>query len=147
MGTLPKFNWGWDYYPTRIEPGLIEAGRYLREHGRPGQIFAVRGLRLKWAVTDPAIQLVSLSGMPAYVAYMSAHMVIGADRERVAVERYAELARLDRSASADSALQQLARLGIAWYVVTDGAGPPWDRARGRAAYVERNVAIYAVTAR
>jgi len=144
LRTLPKFNWGWDYYPTRIEAGLVEAARYLRGHGRPGQIFAVRGLRLNWAVTDPAIQLISLSGMPAYLSYTSAPLVVGGDLGRVAMERYAELAQHDRAASADSALRQLGRLGIAWYVVTDGEGPPWDRDRHRAAFVERNVAIYAV---
>ena len=144
MGTLPKFNWGWDYYPTRIEPGLVEAGRYLREHGRPGQIFAVHGLQLKWSVTDPAIQLISLSGMPAYLSYTSAPIIVGGELGRVAMNRYAELAHLDRSPSADSALQRLGRLGIDWYVVTDRSGPPWDLGRQRAAYVERNVAIYAV---
>jgi len=143
---LPSFEWGWGYF-TKIEPGLAQAARYLREHGRPGQIFAVRGLRLKWAVTDPAVQLVSLSGMPAYLSYTSAHMIEAADREKVALHRYAELARLDRMPSANAALGQLRRLGVAWYVVTRGTGPPWDRDRRLAAFVERNVAIYAVPGR
>jgi len=147
LGTLPKFNWGWDYYPTRIEPGLVEAGRYLHEHGRPGEIFAMRGLRLQWAVTDPAVQLISLSGMPAYLSYTSAHMIEAADRERVALRRYAQLSRLDRSSSADAALDELRRLGVAWYVTSDGAGPPWDLERRKATFVERNVAIYTVPAR
>src|SRR5207245_9521707 len=72
---LPRFDWGWAFYPTRIEPGLAGAGKYLRAHGRPGQVFAVRGLELKWAATDPAVQLVSLSGMPAYLSYVSAHTI------------------------------------------------------------------------
>ena len=144
--TLPRFDWGWGFF-TKIEPGLMAAARYVREQGRPGQVFAVRGLRLKWAVTDPAVQLISLSGMPAYLSYTSAHIIEAKDRARVALQRYAELARLDRSPSADAALAELRRLGIAWYVVTDGAGPPWDRERRRAAFVERNVAIYAVAPR
>ena len=40
---LPKFDWGWSFYPQRIDAGLTQAARYLREHGRPGQVFAVRG--------------------------------------------------------------------------------------------------------
>jgi hypothetical protein len=144
--TLPRFDWGWGFF-TKIEPGLIEAARYVRERGRPGQVFAVRGLRLKWAVTDPAVQLISLSGMPAYLSYTSAHIIEAKDRAKVALQRYAELARLDRSPSADAALAELRRLGIAWYVVTDGAGPPWDGERRRAAFIDRRVAVYAVPER
>src|SRR5438105_3938941 len=53
---LPKFDWGWEYSSKRIDPGLTQAARYLREHGRPGQVFAVRALELGWAATDPAVQ-------------------------------------------------------------------------------------------
>jgi hypothetical protein len=143
---LPRFDWGWGFF-TKIEPGLIPAARYLREQGRPGQIFAVRGLRLKWVFTDPALQLISLSGMPAYLSYTSAHIIEAKDRGRVALRRYAELARLDRVPSADAALAELRRLGIAWYVTTDGAGPPWDGERRRAAFIDRRVAVYAVPER
>lgn len=144
---LPKFEWGWDYYPKRIHAGLTQAGRYLREHGRAGQVFAVRGLQLGWAVTDPAIQLVSLSGMPAYLSYISAHTIEAPQREKVALERYAVLARLDRAPSAPAALEELRRLGIAWYVTTGWSGPPWDPDWRQATFVERNVAIYAVPQR
>jgi hypothetical protein len=144
---LPKFDWGWEFYPKRIDAGLTQAGRYLREHGRPGQVFAVRGLELKWAATDPAVQLVSLSGMPAYLSYISAHAIEAAAREKVALQRYALLARLERAPSAAAAFDELRRLGIAWYVVTGWSGPPWDRARRQASFFERNVAIYAVPER
>src|SRR5574341_588405 len=144
---LPKFDWGWLYYPKRIDAGLTQAGRYLREHGRPGQVFAVRGLALGWAVTDPAVQLISLSGMPAYLSYTSAHAIEAPSREKIALERYAQLARLDRAPSAAAALDELRRLGIAWYVVTGWSGPPWDPAWRQARFVERNVAIYAVPER
>ena len=143
---LPKFDWGWSFF-TKTEPGLIEAARYVRERARPGQVFAVRGLHLKWSATDPAVQFISLSGMPAYLSYTSAHIIEGKERARVALQRWAELARLDRAPSAEAALAGLRRLGIAWYVVTDGAGPPWDRDRRRAAFIERRVAVYAVPER
>jgi hypothetical protein len=144
---LAKFDWGWDFYGKRIDAGLTQAGRYLREHGRPGQVFAVRGLELGWAATDPAVQLISLSGMPAYLSYTSAHTIEARDREKIALQRYAQLARLDRAPSAAAALDELRRLGIAWYVVTGWGGPPWDRERRQARFFERNVAIYAVPER
>jgi len=144
---LPKFEWGWDFYPTRVEPGLPQAARYLREHGRPGQVFAVRGLSLKWAATDPALQIISLSGMPAYLSYVSAHIIEGRDRELIALVRYSNLARLDREPDAAAALAGLRKLGIAWYIVPGWQGPPWDRARREATFVERDMAVYAVPSR
>ena len=145
--SLPKFEWGWQFYPRRIDAGLAQAGGYLREHGRAGQVFAVRGLQLGWSATDPAVQLVSLSGMPAYLSYISAHTIEAEQREKVALERYALLARLDRAPDAAAALEELRKLGIAWYVVTGWSGPPWDPAWRQARFVERNVAIYAVPGR
>ncbi len=144
---LPKFEWGWQFYPTRIDAGLTQAGRYLREHGRPGQVFAVRGLELKWDPTDPAVQLISLSGMPAYLSYTAAHSIEAPSRGKLALERYARLARLDRAPSAAAALEELRKLGIAWYVTTGWSGPPWDPRWQEARFVERNVAIYAVPER
>jgi hypothetical protein len=144
---LHKFDWGWLFYPQRIDAGLTQAARYLREHGRPGQVFAMRGLELKWAPTDPAVQLISLSGMPAYLSYTSAHIIEGRTREKLALERYAQLAGLDRAPSAAAALAELRRLGIAWYVVIGWSGPPWDRERRQARVFQHNVAIYAVPER
>ena len=139
---LPKFGWGWDFYPTRVEPGLPQAARYLREHGRPGQVFAMRGLSLKWAATDPALQIISLSGMPAYLSYVSAHIIEARDREKIALDRWSRLARLDRAPNAAVALGELSKIGIAWYVVAGWEGPPWDRERREAAFVDRDMAIY-----
>ena len=55
--------------------------------------------------------------------------------------------RLDRAPSAAAALDELRRLGIAWYVVIGWSGPPWDRERRQARFFEGNVAIYAVPER
>ena len=145
--SLPKFDWGWGFYGKRVDHGLVQAGKYLREHGRPGEIFALRGLELKWAATDPALQIIALTGMPAYLSYTSAHIIEGRAREKIALERYAELARVERATSADGALGELRRLGIAWYVVTGWSGPRWDPEYRRAVFLDRNVAVYAVPAR
>ncbi|HEX6528902.1 MAG TPA: hypothetical protein VF004_03725 [Burkholderiales bacterium] len=144
---LPKFDWGWEFYPRRVHAGLTQAGRYLREHGRPGQVFGVRGLELKWAATDPAVQLIALSGMPAYLSYISAHTIEAPSRGKLALQRYAELARIDRAPSAPAALEALRRLGIDWYVVTGWSGPPWDPQWRQARFFEGSVAIYAVPER
>lgn len=143
LGLLPKFHWGWRFYPHQVEPGLPEAAAFLRRSGRPGERFAVQGLKPGWAPTDPAIQLASLSGMPAYLAYFIAHVADKGDRRNVALERHDALARIAGAGSVADALGGLRDLGVQWYVVVADDGPRWDRERGHAAFVAGRVAVYA----
>jgi hypothetical protein len=142
LGLLPKFQWGWRFYPYKAERGLPEAAAYLRRNSGPGDLFAVQGLRLRWVATDVAIQLASLTGMPAYLAYTVSHLTEGGQRRKVALERYLALERIDGAESASDALGQLRQLGISWYVVVGDEGPRWDRERRRAAFLEGRVAVY-----
>jgi hypothetical protein len=146
LGLMPKFYWGWKFYPNKVSQGLPQAAAFLRRSSAPGDVFAVQGLRPVWVASDPAIQLTALSGMPAYLAYVIAHTAAGGKRGAAAQERYLALARVANAQSAPAALQELRRLGIAWYVVI-GEGPRWDRARQRAAFTEGRVAVYSAGAR
>jgi hypothetical protein len=96
-------------------------------------------------VTDLAVQLVSLTGMPAYLTRPFVHISAGGRRQEVATQRYAALGGVAREASAKAALERLRELGIAWYVVADreGRGPRWDPHRKHAVFVQGAVAVYA----
>jgi hypothetical protein len=109
-------------------------------------------LTLERVDTDAAIQLVSLSGIPAYLSRPFIH---GA--RQTVLERHEALARVAQSSDVAEALERLRRLGIQWYVVVspgrvwdaerlqmviDHSGPRWDRLRERAAFVEGSVAVY-----
>jgi hypothetical protein len=144
LGRIPKFHWGWRHISYKPEPGLVQAGAFLRQRSRPADVFAVRGLKLGWTATDASIQLVALTGMPAYLAYPFAQTSIGGPREKVAMERYAALMRIAAAPQAAAALKELRSRGIAWYVVIGSEGPRWDPERRQAAFVERRVAVYAV---
>jgi hypothetical protein len=146
LGLLPKFQWGWRFYPHKVEPGLPEAAVFLRRSSGPGDLFAVQGLQLGWVATDAAIQLASLTGMPAYLAYAISHTAEGGKRRTVAFERSLALARIAEAQSASAALEQLRRLGISWYVVVGNEGPRWDPDRRRVAFVDGKVAVYAARA-
>ena len=132
--------------------GMPQAGRFLRSQSRPGDLLAVEGLTLERVYTDAAVQLVSLSGVPAYLSRPFIH---GA--RQTVLERHAALAGVAGAPDAATALERLRRLGIQWYVVvspgriwdperlqlvTDQSGPRWDRLRERAAFVEGSVAVY-----
>jgi hypothetical protein len=146
----PKFSWGWKYYARALTPGLAPAAAFLRREGKPGDLFAVQGLqrgwtpRLRpgWVPTDVAVELVALSGMPAYLARPYIHMARGGERQLEAQEREAVLEAVARETQPPAALARLAALGVRWYVVTGEPGPVWDRELALAVFRDRRVAIY-----
>lgn len=142
LGLQPKFQWGWRFYPHKLQAGVLQAGDFLRRNSVPGDVFAVRDLPLRWVATDVAIQLAALSGMPAYLGYVIAQTSDGGERGRVALERYDALREVDAAQDPDDAMRRLRKLGIQWYVSGAGQGPPWDPERTRAAFLDGRIAVY-----
>jgi hypothetical protein len=143
LGKLPRFRWGLEYSNYRVEEGLTQAANFLRARSRPGHVFAAQEVKLDWVATDIATELVSLTGMPAYLGRPFIHLSRGGRREQAVRERYAALKRVAGEENAAAAARRLRELGIQWYVVADGAGPRWDPERRRAVFVDRMVAVYA----
>ncbi len=142
LGLQPKFQWGWRFYPYKVQPGVLPAAAFLRGNSVAGDLFAVQGLPLRWVATDLAIQLSSLTGMPAYLGYAIAQITGEGQRRQVALERRAALNRVEATESLDDALGRLRELGIQWYVVADRSGPRWDPERRHAVFVDGSVAVY-----
>lgn len=134
-------DWRWAQVHDVAE-GLPQAADFMRRNGRPGDLLAVQGLKPGPVTTDLAIQLVALTGMPAYVTRPFIHVSWGGRRKEVALERYAALARVADGQTASASLARLRELGIQWYVVADNAGPRWDPERRHATFVEGTVAVY-----
>jgi hypothetical protein len=140
--TVRDWRWAYSY---KVAQGLPQAASYLRSRTQAGELFAVQGLRTALATTDPAVQLVAMSGVPAYLTRPFIHIAAGGARAQIALTRYIALRAVEREASADAALARLRSLGVRWYVVAekDGRGPRWDPERRRAVFVDRMVAVYA----
>lgn len=147
--TVPDARW---LEAHKSAQGLPQAARFLRSQWRPGDLLAVQGLALERVDTDAAVQLVSLSGVPAYLSRPFIHAA-----KQTVLERHEALTGVARAPDAAAALERLRRLGIQWYVVVspgrvwdaerlqmviDHAGPRWDPLRQRAAFVEGSVAVY-----
>jgi hypothetical protein len=123
MLTVGDWRWAYRY---RVAEGLPQAASYLRSRAQPGDLFAARGLSSSFVPADLPVQLVAMSGVPAYLSRPFMHIAYGGVR-------------------AQTALARLRALGIRWYVVaeTDRRGPRWDPERRRAVFVDRMVAVYA----
>lgn len=141
--TVRDWRWASAY---RVAEGLPPSARFMRDNWRPGDVMAVQGVRPGLVTTDLAIQLASMTGIPAYLARPFFHIVHGGRKQEVATRRYAELGAVAREPGAAAALERLRRLGVQWYVVAekDRRGPRWDPERRQAAFVEGMVAVYAV---
>ena len=142
LGLQPKFQWGWRYYPHKVQPGLLQAAAFLRRNSAAGHVFAVQGLPLRGVPTDLAIQIASLTGMPAYVGYAAAQLAEKGRRRQIALERHAALSEVDALENIDAALALLRRLGIRWYVIAADQGPRWDPQRRHAAFLDGRIAVY-----
>src|SRR5882724_1429639 len=147
LGLQPKFQWGWRFYPRQVQPGIVEAGAFLRAHSVAGDVLAVQDLPMRWVATDAAIQLVSLSGAPAYLAYGIAQISEPGARKQLALERHAALQAVTTAPNMGDAVQRLGGLVVQWYVVSGSRGPRWDAERSRADFVAGEIAVYAVRRR
>ena len=129
----------WLEAPRRSPRGVPQAARFLRSHSRPGDVLAVEGLTLERVYTDAAVQLVSLSGVPAYLSRPFIHA-----RSRPCCERHAALAGVAAAPDAAAALERLRQArhpvvrggepgpGLGCGAPADG-GRPHRSALGRAA--------------
>lgn len=137
-------DWRWAQR-HKVAEGLPQAASYLRSRSQPGDLLAAPGLSTSFVPADLPVQLVAMSGVPAYLSRPFMHMVNGGVRAQTALARYVALRAIERETSADTALARLRALGIRWYVVaeTDRGGPRWDPERRRAVFVDRMVAVYA----
>lgn len=138
-------DWRWDY-SYKVAEGLPQAAAFVRVDSRPGDVLATQGLQPQLVTTDLAVQLVSLTGVPAYLARPFMPISAGGKRARIALQRFIALRGVERESNPAKALARLKALGIRWYLVAerDRQGPRWDPQRRRAAFVDRMVAVYQV---
>jgi hypothetical protein len=108
-----------------VAAGLPQAARFIRANAQAGEVLAVQGLTRGPVYTDNALQLVALTGIPAYLSMPHMRATLGGQADEVE-RRYAALASI---AAAQDAFARLRELGIQWYVVVGGAARPgWEPA-------------------
>jgi hypothetical protein len=133
----------WDEY-FWLEPGVPQAGHFIRSRSAAGDVLAVQGLEQRAVASDVAIQLVALTGVPAYLSRPFIHATRAKAEKALAERRFRELERIAGEPGPQEALSRLRELGIRWYVVSGPAGPRWDGERRRAAFVAGRIAVYRV---
>ena len=137
----PTMAWAQEMLSYSVPLPLHAAARWLRDHSRPGNIFALAEPNPDANLMDRGVDLMALSGVPVFASRAGYYRTLGPS---FAAESSARLAFL-RGVAADEPKLALARLherGVAYYVVLDGMRPQWNAQAPEAAFSAEGVTIF-----
>jgi hypothetical protein len=141
LSTVRDSRWAYSY---ELAEGLPGAATFVRARSGPGDVLATNDVDINFVHRDVAVELVSMTGVPAYLARPFTWINPGGERAVTALARYDALRGIARAETTEAALAGLRSLGIRWYVFVDRGrrGPRWDPERRHAVFVDRVVAVY-----
>jgi hypothetical protein len=117
----PRLAWGWQFFGTAVDRGLIDAAAFVRARAVPGDTFALIPVQEDATLDDAATRLAGLADVPAYLTRPAIHRVRPYLRE-VVDERVARLRALQITSDRDAAFRVLRGMGVRFLVVL---GPPF----------------------
>lgn len=139
----PIMTWTRSFYFLPIPPGIPQTAAFLRAHARPGDIMAVPVAEAHDQLFGIPNELISLSGLPVYVARIDYNSTIHGPQIAALTERRATaVAAIDNAGDRTQALAALRALGIRWYVAVAPDMPAWDRSGGAAIFHDGATFVY-----
>ena len=126
----------------KVHPELLEASAILRKRANPGDIFVARVRETAVTSIDAPTVVIALTGMPTYVARIGVHRIFGGVHREVSFKRFVEVSALENAPDRETAMNNLASLGVRWYLATEPGTPSWDRGRKAAAWAGGTYALY-----
>jgi hypothetical protein len=118
--------WAGNFHDQSVLPGLLEVAQYIRINSKNGDVLTMGAPSL---VTDPRaqiIEIISLTGIPAFVARPDLKMRGSQCVKEIVNKRLSLLNDLSVISSWIDAKIFLQNNGIRWYVSPVGAPPKWD---------------------
>jgi hypothetical protein len=140
----PKFGWGKGFFRVPIAAGMFDAAAFVRRSAQPGDIMVVAPADPKATLIDHAIEMVSLTDLPCYLARPGIHKLNGARNNRIALDRLARLDRIEKANDASTAFTLLRQIGVTWYVHIGADVPAFDPNKARAVFANGNAAVYRI---
>lgn len=139
--TMP---WAGNYHNQSVPPGLLEAAAYIRTHAQKGDVLA---MGVPFVASDPRafiVEIVSLTGVPAFIARSELKMRGPKCFQATATKRLdflKELTSIENWADAQLALQAH---GIRWFLAAPGDSTNWDSNVTAAVFSTHGITIYDV---
>lgn len=118
--------WTRAFHLQRLRPGVLQMGGYLGAHSEPGDVFAIDAASIGATANAPVIELIALSGVPAYVARPELRARISSCIKAEVEHRVTVLASLAQAQDRQAAANIMRDNGIRWYLTFDDKPPTWD---------------------
>ncbi|GAC1347700.1 MAG: hypothetical protein NVSMB18_33530 [Acetobacteraceae bacterium] len=135
--------WAPSFYAQPVAPGIPQLAAFLRAHARDGDRLAVGGSGAQPSLTGPALQVVSLTGVPSYVGRID--FAVGTRPPAIAAlvrQRAAEVDAIGHATDRDAAMVLLRAASIRWLVAVAPELPAWDPKGTAAAYQNATAYLY-----
>ena len=138
----PRMAWGAPFVSASVSPDVIAAAAWLRKEAGRANVFTLSRMDENIVLFDEQMALVSLSGVPAWLARPGIHTLAGGASAAAMRLRLATLTDIAAAADKTTALAPLHSAKVDFYIVHDPAGPRWDTDRAAAAFRSGDLAIY-----
>lgn len=117
--------WAREYFDRSISKGVHEVAKFINARSKVGEKLAFNIEASKSPLNNPAIETLSLTGMPAYVARM-AHPVRSLAGKKIIAYRLKILTDLEDQKTWQQAYSLMNANGIRWYIYFNYAYPNFD---------------------
>lgn len=136
--TLP---WAKDFFDRKITPGVPEIAQFIISNSEKGDVLAFNIEASKSSLNNPAIETISLTGIPAYAARTESP-VRSLRSKDITAERMQILSEIEHQKSWKQAQRIMITHGIRWYVYFNKMYPNFDSKGGNAAFHVNGITIY-----
>lgn len=134
--------WTKNFYNHPATPGLLETSQYLKAHAKQGDVIAMNVSSTVGNLRSPITEVISITGIPAYIARSDLQMMRSGCVQKIADTRLKvlkELLILDNWHNAQHFLQNN---GVRWFLVLPGEKLQWDSARKFASFSSNGLTVY-----
>jgi len=141
---LRSMPWARNYDNQIVTPGLVESARYLGIHALKGDVLAMDMQSIGSNLDAPIVELVSLAGIPAYIARPNLKALRSKCVQQIVAARLGILKELSDKQNWSDAQSFLRVNGIRWFVTTSENRPKWDPNSESAVFTSNGMSVYDV---
>ncbi len=134
--------WAGGLHNQPITPGLIGAASYMATHSRRGDIFSMDASLASGVLSNPIIEVISLSGVPAYISRPELYLKGSECARKITIDRLHRLEKLSKIDNWPEAKKYLQTYGIRWFLVPAGQKIAWDITSKYAVFSNEGISVY-----
>jgi hypothetical protein len=134
--------WAEGFHNQRIIPGLLGSAKYIQTHARHGDVLAMDITSIGTTLNAPIIEVISLSGVPAFIARPDLKIKASQCVREIVTKRLSLLRELSFMENWGDAQKFLQANGIRWFLVSAGEKPKWDSSLKSVVFSSNGMSVY-----